>query len=223
MTRWITPQQVGEEIISRAEDFTELYEVKANAEWAHPVLGGAYDEARRLRLLMEHAGWHVGWPYCAAFVEAMWRATYAWFGAPAALLAKISARLTPSVMQSFSNWAGEITRVPQPGAIVFMQLGDGWRGHAGLVAEVGFYHVATIEGNTSPDPDNPDADRDGDGIFRRVRALRFTPSSGLWLRGFLNPIGFRAAGEPEIRPDHLADWEPEWGGPNEAGAYEQTN
>lgn len=127
---------------------------------------------------------------CAAWVESIWKQAYTSLGAPMELLVKITTRCSPSVMRTFKAWNSEINMVPQPGAIFFMQFSQTDRGHAGIVIHANETQFATIEANTSPMPSSAMADREGDGIFRKVRQLNFQQRQGLWLRGFLNPIEF---------------------------------
>ena len=178
----------GEKIVEVATRFLHLQETTSNAVWDDPSTPGLDASASDLRKLLEGTGWQAGWPYCAAFCEAVWRQAYVELEASAILVQRIAKRLTPSVMASFKNWEGQISTVPKPGALFFMQKGDSWQGHAGIVVRLGKDIIATIEGNTSPDPKDATVDREGDGVFRRVRSLSFTKRSGLWLRGFLNPL-----------------------------------
>jgi len=184
----MTQAEIGERIIAAATQFVGLHEVKANAEWDDPATSGKDQAAQDLRNALKASGWMLGWPYCAAFAEACWRIAYVGLGAPDAIQARIGLRLTPSVMQSFNNWKGEISLVPEPGAIFFMQMGQGATGHAGIVVQASHEKFSTIEGNTSPQPGTAEADREGDGVFKKIRRLDFTPKTGLWLRGFLNPL-----------------------------------
>lgn len=184
----VTREQIGAEIIATAQRFVGLQETRANAEWDNPSTAGRDAAAEELRRVLKVAGWQMGWPYCAAFVEATWRLAYAALLAPDELQTRIALRLTPSVMQSFQNWRAEINLTPLPGAIFFMQMGKTGKGHAGLVVRSAGETFSTIEGNTSPQAGTADADREGDGIFRKVRRLDFSERTGLWLRGFLNPL-----------------------------------
>lgn len=190
----MTQAEIGSQIIAVASRFVGLHETKANAEWDNPATVGKDQAAQDLRTELKASGWMLGWPYCAAFVEACWRLAYVDLAAPEALQSRIGARLTPSVMQSFNNWKGETSLVAQPGAIFFMQMGQGATGHAGIVVQSSKDQFSTIEGNTSPQAGSPDADREGDGVFKKIRRLDFTPKAGLWLRGFLNPIPWESNG-----------------------------
>lgn len=59
----------------------------------------------------------------------------------------------------------------QPGDQFFMDFGKG-AGHTGMVTELkGTTHVYTVEGNTSADPSYAAADREGNGVFERNRAI----------------------------------------------------
>lgn len=187
----ITVEVIGRKIVEKATQFVNLSETHQNATWDNPDTVGEDPEGHALRRMMEECGWQAGWAYCAAFCEAMWRAAYRELGAPESLQRDIAQKLTPSVMGSFNNWGAErMTRMPLPGAIFFMQKSDTGFGHAGLVVKSTASLMATIEGNTMPDPTDAAMDREGDGVFRRTRSLDFTRKRGLWLRGCLNPIPF---------------------------------
>ena len=108
---------IGNKIVAVATTFLNLYETQSNAAWDNPETIGSDPQAIVLRLMMEQCGWQGGWPYCAAFCEAVWRTAYKELGAPEAVSQDIAAKLTPSVMQSFHNWAPRITRDPLPGSI----------------------------------------------------------------------------------------------------------
>ena len=184
----MTQSEIGTKIIAVARQFVGLHEVKSNAEWDNPATAGRDQAAEDLRLALKSVGWLAGWPYCAAFTEACWRLAYQQLGAPDELRAQIAAKLNPSVMDSFNNWKPEISNMPEPGAIFFMQMGKTYRGHAGIVVDPNGDAFSTIEGNTSPMAGSAEADREGDGVFKKIRRLDFNPKSGLWLRGFLNPL-----------------------------------
>lgn len=186
----MTQEEIGAHIIVVASRFIGLQETKQNAEWDNPSTAGRDEAAEVLRKSLKAVGWLIGWPYCAAFVEACWRIAYSELGAPQELMDRISQRLTPSVMQSFNNWKTKISTEPEPGAIFFMQMGNTAHGHAGIVVQRNGDAISTIEGNTSPMPGTAMADREGDGIFKKVRRLDFNQKSGLWLRGFINPLAW---------------------------------
>ena len=189
-----TQAAIGQEIITVASHFLGLYETRANAQWDNPNTLGVDPEGLELQALLSQVGWQPGWAYCAAFCEAVWRTAYLNLKAPAPLLERIARTLTPSVIRSYANAGGDVGNTPAPGAIFFMELGHTGKGHAGIVVRASgagaLARMATIEGNTSPEPDDPNADREGDGICRRLRAVNFKPKSGLWLRGFLPPYIF---------------------------------
>ena len=150
----------GPKIVEVATRFLGLFETKSNAVWDDPTTPGVDANAGDLRRLLESVGWQAGWPYCAAFCEAVWKQAYTELGASARLLQRIASRLTPSVMDSFKNWDGSVSTVPRAGAIFFMQKGSSWQGHAGIVVRVGQDVLSTIEGNTSPDPKDAASDRE---------------------------------------------------------------
>lgn len=187
----MTVEVIGRKIVEIATQFVNLYETHQNATWDNPDTMGEDPEGHALRRMMEECGWQAGWAYCAAFCEAIWRAAYRELGLPESLQREMAQKLTPSVMGSFNNWGAErMTRTPLPGAIFFMQKGETDFGHAGIVVKSTAGIMATIEGNTMPDPTDAAMDREGDGVFRRTRSLDFIRKRGLWLRGCLNPILF---------------------------------
>lgn len=180
---------INELIISKAHQFVGLVETRSNAEWDDPLTPGIDASARLLRATLSAAGWQPGWAYCAAFVEGVWSLAYAEIGS--SQLIKVKNLLTPSVMQSFEHCqaAGLISRIPVPGAIMFMQNGKSWTGHSGIVEKTDGERIWNIEANTSPSPLSTAADREGQGVFdRKQRRIDFSPKPGLWLRGFLNPL-----------------------------------
>jgi hypothetical protein len=70
-----------------------------------------------------------------------------------------------------------------------MQKGTTATGHAGIVVGCDGKSLATLEANTSPGKAiSAEADRNGDGVYKKIRTLDFTKSSGLHLLGFLHPI-----------------------------------
>lgn len=59
---------------------------------------------------------------------------------------------------------------PKEGDVFAMDFGKG-QGHTGIVTDVIGDYIHTIEGNTSADPKLPTEDREGQGVFRRRRAI----------------------------------------------------
>lgn len=178
----VTVEALGNEIIKVATRYIGLYETVANSVWSDK------QKSDELNKMMKEAGWQKGWPYCASFVEGIWRIAYTNLGASDALLKDVCGKLNPSSVQSRHNFGKLITKTPLPGAIFFMQKGTTGLGHAGLVVSTDGGKFRTIEGNTSPQVTTGSADREGDGIFAKSRAMVFTPHSKLYLVGFLNPI-----------------------------------
>jgi len=187
-----TIEIIGKKIIEHSEHFLNLYEIKANAEWRSLIdHSKGKDLSDELVKEMERCGWQKGWPYCMSMCEAMWRYTYETLGAPESLRKEIFTKLTPSSMQTYNNFKSKITKTPVPGAIFLMQHGKTSNGHAGIVCGVKNGIIATIEGNTSArGATSVEADRNGDCIVKKTRSLNFTVSSGLYLKGFINPIAW---------------------------------
>jgi hypothetical protein len=182
-------------IIKIASKYLGLYETKENAEWN--ATADAVASPAQLESIMQAVGWKEGWPYCMAFCEAVWAEAYKAAGAPDSVKAYVKEKLTPSVMQSFNAVESRVVKDPTPGSIFFMQKGFTGNGHAGIV--VGYNpetkKIATIEANTSPNAATAEQDRNGDGIYKKIRTLDLKEHSyNLHLVGFLEPIRWRVDG-----------------------------
>lgn len=184
--------EISAEVTKVATRFVNLYETQSNAQWCNimdPRLGG--DACQELIKEMKASGWQSGWPYCASLCEAVLRISYTNLKAPKEILDYIAKNLNPSSIQSFKNTEKYRSKNPIPGSVFFMQKGKSSQGHAGIVCayDKSTNLIATIEGNTSPGKAvSAEADRNGDGIYKKQRELKFTPTSGLFLIGFFNPI-----------------------------------
>ncbi len=174
----------SEKIIKIAKKYINLTECKPNAEWTSNTIKECKTLSSELVTGMKKTGWASGLPYCAAFVEYV---VCEALKDDAEKLAKVKKLLTPSVMQSYNGVKNLVTKTPTPGAIFFMQNGNSATGHAGFVGEsVKADSFSTVEANTSPSPLTPEQDRNGDGIYSKVRKLNFVHSDGLHLLGFLD-------------------------------------
>jgi hypothetical protein len=109
------------------------------------------------------------YPWCAAFV-------YYCFARAARLLSLRNPcvrtagcmdhwRRAPAAARIVIDDVLAAPEVVLPGAIFMVDHGKG-RGHTGLVERMGAGMVHTIEGNT-----DPGGSREGDGVYRRIRAL----------------------------------------------------
>lgn len=173
---------VRKAILETAQHFLDLTETAPNSRWDNLAGGGPHHDPRgeELRQKLLETGWQLTWPYCAAFAEVCWRSGYQ--NRPE--LALISQSITPSAMGTYENFDRQhrITRDPSPGALMLMQHGNSYQGHAGIVIRVEETTLVTIEGNTSSNM----ATREGDGVYLKRKPLDFVPKPGLWIRGFVN-------------------------------------
>ena len=187
---------INDRIIAVAEDYEGLVEVISNAEWDDPKTAGKDTRAAKFEAMLKSAGHEDGYAYCMSFCEGAWSVAYSeQKNVTTGLLAQIKGILMPHVMTSYhnANNAGLISRVPERGAIGFMQNGSSSSGHAFLVLGLENGYINTIEAKTSPSAKDTAADRDGGigtgGVWRKRRLNSLTKRiSGLWIRGFLNPI-----------------------------------
>lgn len=182
----VSSEALGARIIAVTSRFIGLTEIRPNAAWDDPSTPGPDQRARDLVDLLTLGGWESGAPYCASFYRGCLLAAAKELGAPDAVLADIRRRYSPSVMETFEHNRGIVSRVPTPGAMMLLQYKLTGRGHAGVVVKADAERYWTIEANTSGHVGSDEADREGEGIFRKPpRALDFSRKPGLWLRGFL--------------------------------------
>lgn len=181
----ITPRQAR--IVLEASKYLGLTEIVGNRKWDLRATPGKDPIADELVRLLISAGWQPGWAYCIAFIEGIWRVSYA--DAPK-ILPQIASVLNPHCLTSWRNAKakGWTSQTPCVGAIGIMQHGDTQNGHAFITARVpGNGWLDTIEANTSPKAGTVEADRNGDGIYRKTRVISFARTPGLHLLGFILP------------------------------------
>ena len=90
----------------------------------------------------------------------------------------------PSCTATYANFAGskmfKVGKVPKPGALMVWRLGQGWKGHIGMVESVKGDVVMTIEGNT-----DSAGGREGVEVARKRRRNVWTNGKGLNLVGYI--------------------------------------
>lgn len=177
---------IGARAVVAAARFLGLTEVQSNAKWDNLDTAGPDPIAGELKAELVRVGWETGWPYCAAFCEAVWRKAYLGRGE----LDVVKRMLTPGCLQSWRNASekGWTSSTPQVGALGVMRKGETQYGHMFIVRAVQNDTLYTIEANTSPAAGSPEAEREGDGVYKKTRRLHFSPSNGLYLLGFILPM-----------------------------------
>lgn len=104
-----------------------------------------------------------GYPWCMAIVY------WAYQTAADELSVKNPLLKTGGVLKQWNESKAENRKkTPEPFDIFIMDFGKG-TGHAGIVTKVLNGKVFTVEGNTSAEPTNSGADREGNGVFERSR------------------------------------------------------
>ncbi len=115
---------------------------------------------------LKKLGFKKGTPWCQAGV-------YSWFDEGATELDVLNpVPKTASVLDCYNKAKGKylVKGDPLPGDQFIMDFGGG-KGHTGLVNEVKGSRIYTVEGNTSADPTYVGQDREGNGMFERVRSI----------------------------------------------------
>lgn len=188
MTSPITPELLADAILRQASAFAGMVEREPNARWDDPETKEA--DAARNRLLtaaMEEAGWQAPWAYCMGFAEGMVLLALRELGYADRQVAMIRRVLSPHVMTTVRGLArlDRLSTTPEKGALWLARHGNTDTGHAGIVSRVHPGTMGTVEGNTSTTYLGPDKDRQGDGIYRRIR--NWDQNGNLRTMGFLEP------------------------------------
>lgn len=128
--------------------------------------------------------------WCAAFVSYSIRDVGAISPALSPVATRFINRESVSAMAVFSKKA----KVPD-GAVFVMRKGNSWQGHTGFVESTEGdgpnTRLRTIEGNTSPQPGGIQAERDGDGVYKRIRKIE--PWNYFRIVSF-TPVRYKLAG-----------------------------
>lgn len=120
-------------------------------------------------------GLRQGDPYCAAFVY--------WCGREALGPANPFPRsgYSPDMVRT-PDWTRGRGPMPAPGDTFGIYFASKGRiAHTGLVAGIRGNSLITIEANTSPAPAAGEADRNGDGVWRKIRPLSTIRCTKRWL------------------------------------------
>lgn len=54
--------------------------------------------------------------------------------------------------------------------------------HVGIIEKIGLSYIITLEGNTSPQPSTGEADRNGDGVWRKKRMKKGIYQVSSWIK-----------------------------------------
>jgi hypothetical protein len=184
----MTKDQFAQLVILQARRYVGLFEKVQNTKWDNPTTPGLDPIALELATDLLTVGWQLGWAYCIAFQEMLFRKV-----AKANGLINTeklySGILNPSVIQSYDRAKAEgfISPTPSVGSIMFMRNGSSDLGHAELVTFSGVNTMQTIGANTSPQAGTPEDEREGDGIFAKSQNPKnnIPKGKGLWILGYM--------------------------------------
>lgn len=163
----MTPQK----IVQIAEKYIGQEEISGNRGWKNKDF-----EAK-----MKAVGWAPTHSWCCYFTELVAKEAA---GKDSAEWKAFDKLFQPSCTATYANFSGssmfKVGKVPKPGALMVWRLGQGWKGHIGIVTGVTNGVVDTIEGNT-----NLAGSREGTHVLRKKRKLAWTNGPGLNLVGFI--------------------------------------
>lgn len=161
-----------QKIVETARSYIGQMEKSGNRGWIDPAF-----EAK-----MKAVGWKMGDSWCCYFTELV--AIEAFYG-DADKVKAFNRLFQPSCTATYANFAGsslfKVSKVPKLGSLIVWRLGQGWKGHIGVVEEVKEGWLTTIEGNT-----NDAGGREGIEVARKRRRYAWTNGTGLNLVGFIH-------------------------------------
>jgi len=125
------------------------------------------NDGYEIEKFLAYVGLKKGNPYCAAFVSYnlnRCKVSEPTVRSPLAVnfITKKSIRIRDIILG---------TKQIPPGAIFVMQQENTLKGHVGFITGYSGNTIYTVEANTSPQKGTPEAERDGGGIYERVRTL----------------------------------------------------
>lgn len=158
-------------VVRIAQGYLGQTEKAGNRGWLDPAF-----EAK-----MKAVGWRVTDSWCCYFTELVAKEAFAEDVAKVKAMDKLFAA---SCTATYANFSGsslfKVGKLPKAGALMVWRLGQGWKGHIGIVERVEDGWVRTIEGNT-----NDDGSREGYEVARKRRKFAYTNGPGLNLVGFI--------------------------------------
>lgn len=156
-------------------------------------------EVARQYLNQQEISGNKGWidkGFEAKMREVGWQPTHSWCCYFTELVAKESFKDNPDTVKAlgrlfqasctatYANFSGsslfKVGKVPKVGSLIVWRLGQGWKGHIGIVESIKDGVMTTIEGNT-----NLSGSREGTHVLRKTRKLVWTNGPGLNLVGFI--------------------------------------
>lgn len=125
-----------------------------------------HNDGKEVEEYLKNVGLPAGYPWCAAFVY------WCFEKASVALVVPNPVTRTGGVLDHWAKTKGKKLHGLDcnAGDIFIMDFGSG-KGHTGIVTAVRGTKVLTIEGNTSADPSYAELDREGNGVFERIRSI----------------------------------------------------
>lgn len=168
--------ELGARVVVAAARFLGLSEICSVREWDNLDLSND-PVSTELRGELMRTGWHSDWPWPTAFCEAAWAKAYQ----GRAELSQVKLMLRRGCLQTWWNAveADWTSSTPQVGAIGVMRHGDLDKGHLFIVRAVQQDTLYTLE--TAFDSEKAN-------VCKQTRRLHFSPSSGLYLLGFILPM-----------------------------------
>lgn len=163
-----------QKIVETARSYIGQMEKSGNRGWIDPAF-----EAK-----MKAVGWRMGDSWCCYFTELV---AIEAFAGDADKVKAFNRLFQPSCTATYANFAGsslfKVSKVPKVGSLIVWRLGQGWKGHIGVVEEVKEGWLTTIEGNT-----NDAGGREGIEVARKRRRYAWTNGPGLNLIGFIHLV-----------------------------------
>lgn len=117
-----------------------------------------------VKAILASVGLPEGYSWCMAFVY------YCFQIAANQLGVKNPCIKTAGVLDHWNRTRGAKVHTPAAGDVFVMDFGKG-QGHTGIVVKADRDTIHTIEGNTSGQPTSASQDREGQGVYERIRKI----------------------------------------------------
>lgn len=124
------------------------------------------NDGEEVEAYLKSTGLGKGYPWCMAYVY------WGFQNAATQLGRKNPVPKTAGVLDCWQKAKGLYSvKEPEEGDQFIMDFGGG-KGHTGMITDVYGKEIYTNEGNTSADPSYAGEDREGNGVFERIRSIK---------------------------------------------------
>jgi hypothetical protein len=180
----VRDNKIMKTLIEIAEQFKGIQEIPGNQGWKEDKF---IPKSLVLGQKMGAVGWQKGWAWCMLFAQVLSELYLTQFNT--AYVNEFRKLFSPSATKTLANFRKAhpemVSDTPSNNSIaIWQQYKSGkpsWEGHAGIVKEMNYPYLLSIDGNTSNK-----GGRTGDGVYEVLRHIGLEPENGLRFQAFIN-------------------------------------